>query len=223
MEWSFFVKAWVPFIRGCFLLVLFQINPLILKKRFFFEKSIRFLQFSRMTLLLKKFELVIHWFYLKRGQCIFTLSLLFPLREKMQFKTLCLNKCEFPHPRIRWLTFSQRFWRKCWSTCISSPMWKENGHPLLYTLYFSWTQGCIAPCLFETDPKVLEMKNFECRHCIFTLVPWSSSPWKTVWHFIWANWTSKCFVVIVVEIAFAVLHGKKMKIWIDRQWTTAAQ
>ena len=118
MEWSFFVKAWVPFIRGCFLLVLFQINPLILKKRFFFEKSIRFLQFSRMTLLLKKFELVIHWFYLKRGQCIFTLSLLFPLREKMQFKTLCLNKCEFPHPRIRWLTFSQRFWRKCWSTCI---------------------------------------------------------------------------------------------------------
>ena len=220
MEWSFFVKNLISFYQRMLLLVLFEINPLILKKKIFFRKVHKvFTIFSHGP----SFEEIWigHWFFLKRGQCIFTLSLLFPLREKIQFKTLRLNKCEFPHPRIRWLTFSQRFWRKCWS--ISSPMWKENGRSLLCTLYFSWTQGCIAPCLFETDPKVLEMKNFECRHCIFTLVPWSSSPWKTVWHFIWANWTSKCFVVILVEIAFAVLHGKKMKIWIDRQWTTAAQ
>lgn len=34
---------------------------------------------------------------------------------------------------------------------------------------------------------------------------------ETVWHFIWANWTSKWFVLSLVEIALVVLHGKNMK------------
>lgn len=127
-----------------------------------------------------------------------------------------MNKCEFPHPRIRSTKLVvKKNLNSCWriSPCCNYllNMWKENGRPLLYTLYFSWTQGCIAPCLFETGPMVLEMKNFECRHCNFTILPWSSSPWETVWHFIWANWTSKWFVPSLVEIALVVLHGKNMK------------
>ena len=126
-----------------------------------------------------------------------------------------MNKCEFPHPRIRSTKLVvKKILNSCWRIspcCNYLLMWKENGRPLLYTLYFSWTQGCIAPCLFETGPMVLEMKNFECRHCNFTILPWSSSPWETVWHFIWANWTSKWFVLSLVEIALVVLHGKNMK------------
>lgn len=138
-----------------------------------------------------------------------------------------MNKCEFPHPRIRSTKLVvKKNLNSCWRIspcCNYLLMWKENGRPLLYTLYFSWTQGCIAPCLFETGPMVLEMKNFECRHCNFTILPWSSSPWETVWHFILSKLDIK---MVCAESGWncpCSSAWKEYEKYKDRQLTTADQ